>query len=275
MGHTASPYKKCKPCATIPYAVESGTAEWDAILGGSGANYHIGAMEQLEAWQVHVEHDDIELHPLEPTRLSQVTFMFREGAGMGLCAMRPRHFSLLRSWRYLRCATSSIELSGIAGCPIIARKLGGTRQIGLITSLARLYTRTRYLDLRTVVEARLERPYFYAAPGKGAQQAVARQSVAAEIALAKQGHAVATSLFDLDKFYESITTIEAFAALIRIGIPERVALLVMHIYLGPRCILLRGFAGQLIFPSQAIIPGCTLATITVRAYMLYHADALL
>ena len=57
--------------------------------------------------------------------------------------------------------------------------------------------------------------------------------------------------------------------------PKCTALLVIHLYLAPSCIILKGFAGKLIFPSQAIIPGCTFATIIVRAYMLPHADALL
>ena len=77
---------------------------------------------------------------------------------------------------------------------ILAKKLGGTRQIGIITSLVRIYTKVRYLDMRCQLEARLERPYFYAAPGKGGVKAVARQAVVTEQALAQEGGGAASSL---------------------------------------------------------------------------------
>ena len=38
---------------------------------------------------------------------------------------------------------------------------------------------------------------------------------------------------------------------------------------------MHGFAGRRIYPTKAIIPGCTWATLIVRAYMMPYADALL
>ena len=80
------------------------------------------------------------------------------------------------------------------------------------------------------LEVRLSRPYFFVAPCKGAERAATRQSMTAEVALAQHDQVAASSIFDLDKLYESVDPREAFASLIRIGVPRCVALLLMHLY---------------------------------------------
>ena len=53
----------------------------------------------------------------------------------------------------------------------LGKKAGGCRLIGLATALYRIWAKIRYLDCRAVLEERLKRPFFAAAPGAGAARA--------------------------------------------------------------------------------------------------------
>ena len=66
-----------------------------------------------------------------------------------------------------------------------------------------------------------------------------------------------------------------FAALVRVGVPRWFATILLWVYLGARCIMLGDHVGPALYPRKAVIPGCTWATIIVRAYMCPHADAFL
>ena len=72
-------------------------------------------------------------------------------------------------------------------------------------------------------------------------------------AVAKRGHGASSTLFDLEKFYENITAREAYAAMVRIGLPPVMVSLIVHMYLGARCIVLAGYAGPVFFPTRAVI----------------------
>ena len=169
---------------------------------------------------------------------------FRESAGVGTCSLWPRQASLL-----LHQALASL-------CALLQTienqcRLPSATRVTAIKSLEgtanwhhcvanKKYAKTIYIDVRCQIEAQLERAYFFAAPGKGAANAVARQSVATEAAVARRGHEAATSLFDLDKLYDSITTVEAYTSLIRFGMRKSVALLSVYVYLSARCIIMQG-----------------------------------
>ena len=87
-----------------------------------------------------------------------------------------------------------------------------------------------------MIESRLARPHFYAVPRRSATDAVAKQWIAAEAAVAKSGQGAATSFFDLAKFYESITALEVLNAVVGLGLPKWLASLIVHMYLGARAI---------------------------------------
>ena len=103
---------------------------------------------------------------------------------------------------------------------IAPKELGGNRQLGLLDTLFRVFTRVRYLEISAEIESRLANAYFFAAQGRNASQAVVIQAVEAEAALARHGHAAAASLFDLDSFYENIIVREGHAVSPQGGLPQ-------------------------------------------------------
>ncbi len=81
-----------------------------------------------------------------------------------------------------------------------AKKLGGSRLIGLAIGLYRVWTRIRHDDTREPLETRLARPFFAAAPGGGAERAVASAAIFCEAARSR-GERSASTTIDIAKLY--------------------------------------------------------------------------
>ncbi len=155
--------------------------------------------------------------------------------------------------------------------PSPSPKKRGARLIGISGAIYHVWARLRYDDCRGVLEARLDRPWFAAAPGKGAERAALEVSLAAEAASARDLH-TASSAVDLKKFYEHITATDFAIGAIQVGIPLHIILLTSHLYTGPRLLRVRQAVADPLFPRRSVVAGCTWATVHVRVMMLLPLD---
>ena len=115
----------------------------------------------------------------------------------------------------------------------LPKKAGGSRLIGLIISLVRIWAKGRYADLRETLEERFASPLFAAAPGRSAEQASLEMTLATEAAVGK-GEEAASTLADLKQFYENIEVTDYAGGVLQTGVPLLVVALASHFYLGPR-----------------------------------------
>ncbi len=100
----------------------------------------------------------------------------------------------------------------------IGKGTGGARLIGICAALYRIWARVRYAHCRVLLEARLIRPFFAAAPHRGAEKSAFEASLDAEAAAAR-GFTSAASTVDMHKFYEHITVLDFAKGAAEIGIP--------------------------------------------------------
>ncbi len=144
-----------------------------------------------------------------------------------------------------------------------AKKAGGSRLLGLAIGLYRIWARIRHDDTAEPIEIRLSRPFFTAAPGGGAERAVATAAVFCEAARAR-GEVSASTTVDIAKFYEQIEFAEIADGGLAIGMPEEIILLTIHAYAGPRRIRVDKAWSKPVYPQRSIVAGCTWATIHIR-----------
>ena len=153
----------------------------------------------------------------------------------------------------------------------LGKKSGGSRLVGIGVATYRIWARVRYRDCCEIIESRIARPYLFAAPSKGASNALVDAAFHGEVANAK-GHSTAASLVDLAKFYEVIEVSEFAKPGIQLGIPIEIILLTSHTYLGPRRIRVAKAVSSTIFPRRSVIAGCTFAMVHIRVMVIPGLD---
>ena len=126
--------------------------------------------------------------------------------------------------------------------------------IGVAVSVYRLWCQVRFAQIKEPLEARLERPYFLAAVGKGAVCGAFDAAFFAEGATAR-GEVVASTLADLSQFYENVAEHEVVSGGFLCGVPIQLALLTSHMYRGKRVLSLRGAVATGIFLVDPSWPG--------------------
>ncbi len=220
------------------------------------------------------------LPPITHDRVDRVARRFSGTTGLGHDVLRLRHVSWLsrgakQGLAYLLTVIETRMKWPVAArgtvAVALAKKGGGSRLIGLIVALYRLWARIRYEDLQEALEARLARPFLAAAPGEGAARAAATASLLTEAAWSR-GEAAATTTADVAKFYEQITFEELAHGALAFGIPPEVVALALHQYAGPRRVRVGGACSQPAYARRSVIPGCTWATVFVRAIIIGPAE---
>ncbi len=279
-------------------AADAGRSEYAEIWR---AKEHDGAPEILRAMEAMMavgavtgdteidggDRGDVEeavvLEPWDEEKVLKSSMKFRGDTALGLDQMRPRHVTLLSSSARKALARLLNCIEKLARWPLMLRtvidvalskKAGGARLIGLSSSIYRLWARGRYLDCRAVIEARVARPYFAAAPGCGAGKAVFDQTWEAECAHA-HGEYVATTIVDFKQYYEHIEVDEVVAGGLRVGLPRAIMLLSAHLYLGPRHIRCGEAVSSALYPRRSVLAGCTWATLIIRIIMAGPTDRFL
>ncbi len=278
---TASASKGHKGECTAQQGADAGGAEWGTLWGATASDSSSAIMAALDAMEcVDRDYPEFPLPPISDERLMSISARFRGGTGLGMDALRPHHIALLSksARKGLAAVLMAVERAGRWPAVVrwvtsvaLGKKLGGARLIGLSTTLYRVWARLRYVDCRGVLEQRIARPFFAAAPGRGADRAAFEMSLAAEAAEARDDTVAAASV-DIEKFYEHITVADYAEGALRQGVPKCVVLLTAHLYLGPRVIRVDNAVSAPLFPRRSIVAGCGWATLLVRVMMLPSID---
>ena len=115
---------------------------------------------------------------------------------------------------------------------------GDVRPIGLLTSLVRVWSRIRKVEVQRWRELNFC-DYNFAAKGRSAETAVWRQSVLEEAA-ATRGKATASELVDLTKAYERCRLELVWLAAIKVKFPLHVLRMELEAYVGTRRLMMKG-----------------------------------
>ncbi len=265
--------------AAVHGAKEWGT-QWEATHSDTSADI----MEAVEAMtSIRACHPEIPLPPIDDLAALHQSKRFKGGTGLSTDAMRPWHVA--KTSKGARRALAGIlmaierrmrwpEALRVVVSVAIGKRAGGARLIGISTAIYRLWARIRYFDCRRILEERIARPFFAAAPHRGAERAAFEASLDAETASAR-GLVSATSSVDMKKFYENIAVTDFAKGALEQGIPFVVVVLTAHLYTGPRVIRVRRAAAPAVYPRKSIVAGCTWATVHVRVMMVSPLDRLI
>ncbi len=284
---TASASKKHEGETTSQRAADHGLSEWAPIWDGSPTDSGEKIARTIEAiyaiGRKEDEEEELLLPPISPERVAYISAKFKGSAGRGCDGMRPHHYKLLtakakcalimlfdafeRFRRWPDTIRSVVEIA-------LGKKTGGSRLIGLTTSMYRLWSKIRYSDCCFIIERRISRPYLPAAPGRGAARATFDAAFAAEAATAR-GEVTATTCFDLKQYYEQITMEELAHGAKRFGVPQAVIVLAIHLYSGPRRIRVNNAISKCTYPRKSVLAGCTFATMLIRMISIGPIDVFL
>ncbi len=278
---TASGHKDHQGEATDYAAAVHGSKEWGGLWDASESDLSEDIMAAVEALtHVKAEHSEIELPPFDEGAIWRHSRKFKGATGLSTDVLRPWHIAMLsRGGRNGLCRI----LSAIEACKrwpdvlrwvssvALGKRTGGARLIGISSTIYRLWARIRYQHCRSVLESRIERPFFAAAPHRGAERTAFDASLAAEAAAARSLHTAASSV-DMKKCYENITVAEYAQGAHDQGVPAVVIALTAHLYTGPRLIRVRRAVAPPVYPRKSIVAGCTWATVFVRTMMVKPLD---
>ncbi len=279
--HSASANKKHLGEETPQGAADHGADEWGPGWGDNGVDVADEVLRTVEALEVvERDYDDMTLPTIDDEITYHCAMRFKASTEVGTDWMRPRHVALLsRSAR--GCLGSILELiEQVMRWPsnvryivavALAKKAGGSRLIGVATTVYRLWAKIRYVQCRAILEARIARPYLAAAPRRGAGRAAFELAFQAELTAAND-EVTATTLVDMAQFFEHIRTDEYYKGGRRIGIPRCILSLTAHMYMGPRRIRVRGAYSRALYPAWSVLPGCTWATVHVRLILIKPVD---
>ncbi len=281
--HSASADKHHLGETTAQRAADKGIIEWSTHWDATEQDHGDAILQRVErliargpspqAITADGVYDSIPLPPIDDERIYKVSRRFRGDTGLGMDFMRPRHISFLSQAARAALARLLLAIERRRRWPYLlrsfaafarAKKLGGSRLIGLANALYRLWARIRHEDTAEPLESRLARPYFAAAPGVGAERAVLTTSLFCEAARA-DGDTAATSTLDISKFYEQIEFDEMADGALAMGVPAEIILLTVHAYSGPRRIRVDNAWSSAVHPRRSIVAGCTWATVLIRA----------
>jgi hypothetical protein len=154
--------------------------------------------------------------------------------------------------------------------PLIGKPRGGYRGIGKLTALYRVWSKARRPEA-VAWEAKNDRPYFAASAGAGPVDAVHRQAMQQEAAVAS-GDAAAVVLEDLEAFYGSIDRGRLLSEAHKRGFPVAIVRACLAMYAAPRMITLDKVASRELYSCRGIIAGCSFATTLVKLFYLDTLD---
>ncbi len=291
--YSASASKTHMGEATAQGAADLGIKEWGKFWKAGARDHGEDALQLLETIvregpsEFLTPEDgrltELDLPPIDERRIWRSARAFRGSTGIALDWLRPRHVAWLSRGARAALARVLNEIEKAGRWPGILREVlavalpkkgGGARLIGLLISIYRIWARLRYADIREALEARLARHFLSAAPGEGAQRAAGSASLFAEAAVAR-GEQAATTLADVQKFYEQVEHREMLEGAVAFGVPKPILALAVHQYTAPRRIRVRNAFSEPVFPERSIVAGCTWATVLIRTLVIGPCERLL
>ncbi len=137
---------------------------------------------------------------------------------------------------------------------VLPKEAGGSRTIGLLTMLVRLWCRCRKPHGRKWTEA--VAGYFDdAVPGSSAGAAAYERAVLDETAAALQVNVI-EALWDLSKFYDSVDMGRLVVTALSWGYPPQILVMLITTYAAPRAMRIVVCLSAGVSPSASVITGC-------------------
>jgi len=217
--------------------------------------------------------------PLKPDFLRKMAKKFKRKTGVAPDGWHPRHYALLsdQSLSTLAMLYTLLEITGHLPhqqryvCVFLLDKAsGGTRPIGLFTSMYRLWAKSRQLEAARWAEAH-DRPFFAAGKNRSTIDAVWRHSVLNQLTVAKGEH-VAALAWDMRKFYEMISHAKLRQRAADLGFSTAIVDVAVNAYRMARVVTYEGLPASELFPLRGIVAGDSLSDILVKIYYLQVLD---
>lgn len=149
--------------------------------------------------------------------------------------------------------------------PELLKATGGARTITKTPKLYRLWCRTRRPAIKAW-ENTISKPYDTCVHGMSALGAAAGRSLSCEIA-SRNGLKSCTSLFDLDKFFDTIEPAPLLESIVHTKFPPVGAAMAYQIHVAPRVILLSSLSSEMIRIDLSILAGCIYSIPFVKCLM--------
>ena len=227
------------------------------------------------------------LPPAQRTALPRVTCDQITDAGLASAASKStsydgfhlRHLGHLCSAGQEVLATlwEACELSGLVppqvhdvAAPLIPKKNGKLRDLGLFAGLIRVCTKARNEYCRQW-EDQHDRPYFACGSARSTVDTVWRAALRAEKANAC-GSTAAAILQDMENFYQMVCHDRLEEQAAAHGFPAPLLRLALHLYRGPRHLMLAKSIAEAVTPNRGVLPGCAWACTLVKVYYLTAFD---
>ena len=215
-----------------------------------------------------------------PDFLRKMSRKFKRKTGVAPDGWHPRHFALLgdEALNTLALLHHLLELTGhLPGqqrfvCVFLLGKPGGgTRPIGLFTSMYRLWAKARQPIAAKWADAD-DRPYFAAGKHRSTIDAVWRHSVRSQLTVAKGEH-VAALAWGMRKFYETIDHAKLRARAIAQGFPAALIDVALNACRMARTLTYEGLPADDLFPLRGIVAGDSLSDVLVKLYYIEALDS--
>ncbi len=214
-----------------------------------------------------------------PAQLREASLTFKERTLVAFDGVAMRHYALLsdEALETLADILLVVEYLGhlpgqlrFTVMPLIAKARGGHRAIASLVSLYRLWSRLRREEARKW-EAAHDRPYLAAGKGRGPQDAVWRQAARAEAASGAKRQ-VATALWDLASFFETIRRVPLWHRARRLHFPMTLLRVALNAYAAPRALSLCGALARPQAADDGVLAGCGLAMTLTRVFVIEAMD---
>ncbi len=216
---------------------------------------------------------------LTPEQLRDASSSFARQTAVTYDGWHVRQISLVsdEGLRALAVLLAAVEAAGkwpsqtaLVTMPLIGKPRGGYRGIGKMPALYRIWSKARRPEA-VAWEAKHERPFFAASAGAGPIDAVYRQAMRQEAAVASGG-AAAVILEDLEAFYESIDRERLLDEARKRDFPVAIVRACLAAYAAPRMITMDKMAARELYPRRGVIAGCSFATTLVKLFYLSSLD---
>ncbi len=195
-------------------------------------------------WRTDAVDDEAAMPTLDAEDMRQSSLTFPEGTGIGADWLPPRSLSWLSLGTLLQVARFLMLLESLGMWPdvlrtilmhLLGKKDGGTRPIGVLPTLVRIWERARK-PIAWAWREKFNRKYDFACAGGTAQEAVWRQALCDEAAdgLGRQS---ASTLLDLKKAFEYVRLWIAWERAKQTGFPLRMMRMILEAFLFGRYLM--------------------------------------
>ncbi len=223
-----------------------------------------------------------ELPRLTASQLREASGSFNDKTSSAYDGIHVRAYRLIGDEGLDALATllAAVEVAGrwptaskLITVTLIDKRLGGHRGVANLTSMYRVWSKSRK-PWAQQWEERNHRSYFAAAAGIGPVDAVYRQALEHEAAAA-DGLSSAVVLDDLESFFETVDREMLMEEAQILGCPLAILRASLAAYTRPHVLTLDGRMAKELHARHGILPGCTFATTFVKVFYTRRIDALI